>query len=45
MTIYYKDGFFDDTDGGFVPESSVKFCSYFLLGYVKISCRIGVILA
>lgn len=24
MTIYYKNGFFDDTDGGFVPESAVK---------------------
>ena len=24
MTIYYKDGFFDDTDGGFVPESAVE---------------------
>ena len=24
MTIYYKDGFFDDTDGGFIPESSVE---------------------
>ena len=22
MTIYYKDGFFDDTDGGFVPEGA-----------------------
>ncbi|HHF1788465.1 TPA: hypothetical protein ACPJDA_000435, partial [Haemophilus influenzae] len=24
MTIYYKNGFFDDTDGGFVPESAVE---------------------
>ena len=24
MTIYYKDGFFDDADGGFVPESAVE---------------------
>lgn len=24
MTIYYKDGFFDDTDGGFIPESAVE---------------------
>ncbi|WP_434321506.1 hypothetical protein [Haemophilus influenzae] len=24
MTIYYKNGFFDDTDGGFVPESVVE---------------------
>lgn len=24
MTMYYKNGFFDDTDGGFVPESAVK---------------------
>lgn len=24
MTIYYKDGFFDDTDGGFVPEGAVE---------------------
>ena len=23
MTIYYKDGFFDDTDGGFVPDGAV----------------------
>jgi len=22
MTIYYKDGFFDDADGGFVPEGA-----------------------
>lgn len=22
MTIYYKDGFFDDTDGGFVPDGA-----------------------
>jgi putative tail fiber assembly protein len=22
MTIYYKDGFFDDTDGGFVPQGA-----------------------
>ena len=24
MTIYYKNGFFDDAEGGFVPESAVK---------------------
>ena len=24
MTIYFKDGFFDDSYGGFVPESAVK---------------------
>ena len=24
MTIYYKGGFFDDADGGFVPESAVE---------------------
>ena len=24
MTMYFKDGFFDDTDGGFVPESAVE---------------------
>ena len=24
MTMYFKDGFFDNTDGGFVPESAVK---------------------
>ncbi len=24
MTIYYKNGFFDDTDGGFVPEGAVE---------------------
>lgn len=24
MTIYYKDGFFDDAFGGFVPESAVE---------------------
>ena len=24
MTMYYKNGFFDDADGGFVPESAVK---------------------
>ena len=24
MTIYYKDGFFDEADGGFVPESAVE---------------------
>ncbi len=24
MTIYYKNGFFDDADGGFVPESAVE---------------------
>lgn len=24
MTMYYKNGFFDDTDGGFVPESAVE---------------------
>ena len=24
MTIYYKDGFFDDSYGGFVPESAVE---------------------
>lgn len=24
MTIYYKDGFFDDTDRGFVPEGAVE---------------------
>lgn len=24
MTIYYKDGFFDDTDGSFIPESAVE---------------------
>lgn len=24
MTTYYKDGFFDDADGGFVPESAVE---------------------
>lgn len=24
MTIYYKDGFFDDTDGGFVPDFAVR---------------------
>lgn len=24
MTMYFKDGFFDDTDGGFVPEGAVE---------------------
>ena len=24
MTMYFKNGFFDDTDGGFVPESAVE---------------------
>ena len=24
MAMYFKDGFFDDTDGGFVPESAVE---------------------
>lgn len=24
MTMYFKDGFFDDADGGFVPESAVE---------------------
>jgi hypothetical protein len=24
MTIYYKDGFFDDTNGGYVPDGAVK---------------------
>ena len=24
MTMYFKDGFFDDTDDGFVPESAVE---------------------
>ena len=24
MTIYYKNGFFDDAEGGFVPESAVE---------------------
>lgn len=24
MTMYFKDGFFDNTDGGFVPESAVE---------------------
>lgn len=24
MTMYYKNGFFDDADGGFVPESAVE---------------------
>ena len=24
MTMYYKNGFFDGTDGGFVPESAVE---------------------
>ena len=24
MTMYFKDGFFDDTEGGFVPESAVE---------------------
>ena len=24
MTIYYKNGFFDDTDGSFVPEGAVE---------------------
>ena len=24
MTMYYKNGFFDDTDGGFVPEGAVE---------------------
>ena len=24
MTIYYKNGFFDDTEGGFVPEGAVE---------------------
>lgn len=24
MTIYYKNGFYDDTDGGFVPEGAVE---------------------
>ncbi|OZN24453.1 hypothetical protein CFY87_09430 [Actinobacillus seminis] len=24
MTIYYKDGFYDDTDGGYVPKSAVE---------------------
>ena len=24
MTMYFKDGFFDNTDGGFVPESTVE---------------------
>lgn len=24
MTVYFKDGFFDDTDGGFVPENAVE---------------------
>ena len=24
MTMYYKNGFYDDTDGGFVPEGAVK---------------------
>lgn len=24
MTIYYKDGFFDDADGGFVPDGAVE---------------------
>ncbi|WP_288533795.1 hypothetical protein [uncultured Haemophilus sp.] len=24
MTMYYKNGFFDDTDGGFVPKSAVE---------------------
>ena len=24
MTIYYKDGFFDDANGGFVPESAAE---------------------
>lgn len=24
MTIYYKDGFFDDVNGGYVPESAVE---------------------
>ena len=24
MTIYYKNGFFDDAEGGFIPESAVK---------------------
>lgn len=24
MTMYYKNGFFDDAEGGFVPESAVK---------------------
>ena len=24
MTIYYKDGFFDDADGGFVPEGATE---------------------
>ena len=24
MTMYYKNGFFDDTDGSFVPEGAVK---------------------
>lgn len=24
MTIYYKNGFFDDAEGGFIPESAVE---------------------
>ena len=24
MTMYYKNGFFDDTDGGFIPEGAVE---------------------
>ena len=24
MTMYFKDGFFDDSDGGFVPENAVE---------------------
>lgn len=24
MTMYYKNGFFDDTDGGFVPDGAVE---------------------
>lgn len=24
MTMYFKDGFFDDSDGGFVPENAIE---------------------